>query len=425
MGFSFEKEIDNFISRVNSMRETSEVLMKEINKILISKVKSFNSWVSRNTQKTEKAKDGKLAVTILPSSLGQFQKHLREVQSTLIANKTLPRTFVVSLISTYDAFLGRLIRGVFFAKPETLRASEKTLSYSELLSFGSFKDAKEHIIETEIESILRKSHSDQFIWLEGRLGIPLKKDLDVWPQFIEVTERRHLFVHTGGVVTSGYFQTCETHGFNFEKKPKIGEELSVTKEYFDKACECILEIGIKLAHVIWRKVQPDKANNIDSNLNRVCVDLINNGQYELVIKLLDFVIKCKAWKSSMQMKLYFELNLAQAHKWKGNKEKCKEILSSRDFSELSDKYKLAYAVLKDNFQEAAQIMKRIGKKGEVGQLEYRLWPVFKKFREKKIFEETYQQIFKEKFKIETEKMAEFEDKNQSGDTSINPAGIIG
>ena len=413
MEYSFKEQINEFTSYVDSMSEIKVILMDEISKTADVHQKTFVNWIKQHARKTEEGKSGTLTLTIAPKEVGDFERLVKKVNRIMISVKMLPRQFVISLISIFDAYLGSLVKGILITHPNILTASEKNLSYSDLLSFKSFKDAKEHIIEIEIETLLRKSHSDQFHWLENRLGIGLLKDLDVWPFFIEVTERRNLFVHTGGFVSRHYLQVCEANGVQFKKKPKVGNELFVTREYFDEACDVILEIGIKLGHVIWRKIRPSEIEKVDKSLNNMCVDMITNNQHDLSIKLLDFVIKCDAWKSSMGTLLCMELNLAQAYKWNGEKKKCDEILASRDFSALSDKYKLAYAVLKDDFHEAVKIMKKIGKSGEIPEAEYKLWPIFREFRKKPAFEKAYKEIFKKDFKIKTEKPIGIEKKKKS------------
>lgn len=110
------------------------------------------------------------------------------------------------------------------------------------------------IIEKEVETVLRNSHVEQFDWLESKFGIPLRKGLDSWPTFVETTERRNLLVHTGGIVSSQYIKNCKEHKVAFGNDLKPGSELHVDAEYVAKAYFCIFEIGVKLAHVLWRKL---------------------------------------------------------------------------------------------------------------------------------------------------------------------------
>ena len=144
----------------------------------------------------------------------------------------LPNSLFVSLISQFDAFLGKLIKQIFLTKPEILNSSEKNISFAKLSELKSFEEAKEYMIEKEIESVLRESHTDHFQWLENKLRITLRKDLDIWKDFIEITERRNLLVHNDGIVTSQYLLICRQNNVTFSSEPKIGDQLNVDPEYF-------------------------------------------------------------------------------------------------------------------------------------------------------------------------------------------------
>jgi len=159
-------------------------------------------------------------------------------------------------VSSYDAFLGKLVGALFRIKPELLKSSDRTLTYLQLSDFDSISEAREHLLEKEIETLLRKSHSEQFEWLENRFAVKLRVDLPIWPTFIEVTERRNLFVHSDGIVSSQYLKVCREHEVALDSETKQGSQLEVPHVYFKSAYEAIFEIGVKLGQVLWRKLKP-------------------------------------------------------------------------------------------------------------------------------------------------------------------------
>jgi len=70
-------------------------------------------------------------------------------------------------------------------------------------------------------------------------------------------------------------------------------------------------------------------------------------------------------------------------------------LDAEDFSALSDEFKLAAAVLREDFQQPFALVKTIGAKGEITLEDYREWPLFKEFRKQKDLEPIITKIFKE------------------------------
>jgi hypothetical protein len=177
--------------------------------------------------------------------------------------------------------------------------------------------------------------------MENTFAIPLTKDLAIWPSFIELTERRNLFVHTDGVVSSQYIAVCKLHKCKLQEVVKEGDRLDVPQEYFAAAHNCIYEIGVKLGHVLWRKLLPDERATADSHFIATTYELIDRGKWDLAIKLLDFA--CTEFKkfSNEGAQLTLTVNRAQAYKWKGDEDRCKRIMKAVDWSAKSDQYRLA------------------------------------------------------------------------------------
>lgn len=294
-----------------------------------------------------------------------------------------------------------VLRVIFLIKPELLNSSDRILTFSQLVEFGSVEEAKEFILEKEVESVLRKSHTEQFQWMENKFGMKLTKDLDVWCDFIEITERRNLFVHTGGVVSSQYLKVCQEHNVNVGNI-KAGEEISVSKGYFEKAHNVIYEIGCKLAHVLWRKFIPDALEDADENLISIGYDTLYEEKYKLTQMIFDFGTQTLKKHGRDEDRRVMVVNRALAYKWSGDDKKARSIISQEDWSATRARFRLAEAVLLDDFESAYEIMKEIGKnEKELDAEDYRHWPLFKAVKEEAAFREVFEEIFGEPYnKIE-------------------------
>ncbi len=344
-------------------------------------------------------KEGKSSYQLKPENLRAFDVHIKDLTASALAHKKIPEIFFCSLIHQYDAYLGKLLRVAFYVTPDALNASEKQLTFSELLTFSGIDAAREYLIEKEIETVIRGSHDDQFSWIEKRFGLVLRKDLPSWPKFIEMTERRHLFVHCDGAVSSQYLAVCKKHKAAIDNAVCVGKQIGITKPYFDQAYECILEIGVKLGHVLWRKLQPDSLEKADMALHNTTFDLLLDERYSLAKTLLQFVTMTLKKHSSEEVKRMNLINLAIAHYCLGEKEDTISLLDGNDWSACTDKFKLAVAVLHDDYTKATNIMQRIGKKGEVTREAYSSWPLFRDFRKSKEFLSTYRKLFGKEFVV--------------------------
>jgi hypothetical protein len=398
---TFGKDIDLFVNQVQSLHTTLPFVSSMLKDSGNKAEKLLKEFFETKCLKEER--EGKHFYIIPVDHRFKHRTLKKNTSHIRIAYSIVRKNFVVSLVSQFDAYLGALIRLMFISRPELLNSSEKNLTFSKLLEFADLDEAREFIIEKEVEAVLRDSHASHFKWLENKVGIPLTKDLPSWADFIEVTERRNLFVHCNGVVSAQYLAVCNQYNYKFEKEIKVGMTLGVTEEYFNKAYRTILEIGYKLGQVLWRKLLPDEAEAADMNLLDSSFELIQEQDYDTAIVLLEFATGVIKKHSSEDIKLRLLLNLAQCHKWKGNNDKCLKIVNNTDWTAYSNTFKLASSVLLDDFVKAASIMKVIGANdNDMNKGSYKDWPIFKEFRKTEDFLTTFKEVFAEEFKLTEE-----------------------
>lgn len=390
---SIGNELALFIKYIDALASTLPPTLLAIGSFQQAYFQQIAKYFEENVISQEVI-DGKLIIKAKIDDYNEPVKLFKDIEKTNLADKLILRSFIISLISQYDAFLGRLIRSLFLVQPESLNISEKNITFAQLQSFGSIEDAKEYIMEKEVETVLRKSHSEQFDWLERKFDIKLREGLSVWSAFIEVTERRNLFVHNNGVVSSQYMNICKENKVEIAKDIQLGSQLEATTDYFKKAYESVFEIGVKLAHVLWRKVQPADREKADQKLNGICYDLLAEERFRLACILLDFAVDMKKF-SSEQRKRTFIVNRAQAYKWAGDFEKAKKIITNEDWSAASDDFKLAEAIILDDYDRAYILMRKIGSDGDVDKKAYREWPLFRDIRKTEEFQKIFEVLFGE------------------------------
>jgi len=422
---SIDNELRQFIDNITSISGTLGITMQAIFRARNKTKEQLFEFRDKNISYQEE--NGKTKIVMKADCYQTYSDLTRQFRTYRLALKTIPRSYVMALISQFDAFLGKLLRIIILRKPEMLNASEKSLSFAQLVEFGSVEDAKEFILEKEIETVIRKSHAEQFDWMERKFDISLRKGLDVWPSFIELTERRNLFVHTDGIVSDQYLKVCREHRASINEIKK-GDELDVSPEYFFVAYEVIFEIAFKLAHVLWRKFMPDELMKADSNLIDIGYDTLHDENYKQTALIFDFATQTLKKYSSEYDRLIMVVNRALAYKWGGNDKKARGIITQEDWSATSGRFRLAEAVILENYELAYDIMQEIGQNfHEVGLYDYREWPLFKEIRKENKFLELIEKIFGEPYNkvepenlnlpgdLESETMAEFQSDNANCD----------
>jgi len=393
-----KKSVDNFIKHLESLADTYPLVLAILKGTSMASQKRFNDFLKEECiPKNEEF----TSFTIPVEKVNKSKQLRRKLDNTTLAAQLVPRNFIVSLVSEYDTFLGHIIRAIFYLKPEMLNASEKNLSFSKLLELENVESAREFIIEKEIETVLRDSHTQQIKWLESKLDVKLTTDLNSWKPFIELTERRNLFVHNDGIVNSQYLSICKQNNIEINENLKIGTKLKVTEKYFNDSYSFIFDIGIKLSQVIWRKFIPEESLESDSAFVEIIYDQIVRKEFKLAIELSEFATHKVIKHHNKDIELTCIINKAQAYKWNEQEEKCIGIISKVDWSSYSEKFKLVSFVLINDFEKAGNIMLRLGPKDDEIKCEsYKDWPVFRDFRKSEIFLKNYETIFGLKYETQ-------------------------
>ena len=389
------EETDGLVEHLDSLQSTLPLLMIISAGMLEHEKEEIQKYEEDHALSVNETKESR-TVTLTPATFTPYKRLSRRFDKANRATILLPEAFVVALVSQYDAFLGGVVRALLMGRSEIVNATDRSIPFAKLVEFDSIAAARTAIINEDVEALLRRSHSEQFSWLESRFNLELRKELQEWTDFIELTERRNLFVHARGVVSRQYLDVCRKHRVKFEPEPATGDTLPVTPKYFVRAHRCVLAIGVMLGHVLWRKVLPDCRQQADKHLNSVCYELLVEGRYELAARLLDSAATTIKTFASEELRRMMVVNQAQAYKWRGMGEKCVEIMKDEDWSASEDRFKLADFVLRDDVQASVRIMKRMGATHDaVSKQSYRDWPLFREIRKAEKFRTTYREVFGE------------------------------
>lgn len=328
------------------------------------------------------------------AAVRELRKLMREIErhnnSSPVA--TLEKSLFVSLFASFDKFVGDLVIAIYSSTPLLYKNINREISLSEVLKFDSMESLKQFMLDKEVETLRRKSYIEQFKELENKFSITLTK-FDKWPDFVECSQRRNLFTHCDGIISKQYIDICTEHNVKFEEKPIIGQQLYLGGKYFFNACRIVTDVAVMLGHTLWRKTNPEDIKEADSHLNSLIFDFLHMENWKKAISLSKFALNLPK-HSEEQMVRMFHVNYAIALKSIGQAKAAKGVLDKKDWSAASFDFRLAYAVLSDEFEAAKTLMQRIGPKGDlVTEMAYHDWPLFREFRETKEFSEGYEDVY--------------------------------
>jgi hypothetical protein len=390
----FEQNLHLFIARIDSLLDHGTLAMVAITQSHKQAQARFDAFLKGEASPVEGQEN---TFTVPEDKFTKLRRLERRRDRSRLALQSVPRGLTVALVSEFDAFMGATLKAFYRLKPNALNATERTMTFGELVTFGSIEAAREHVLEKEVECFLRSSHSAQFDTLESKLGISLRKNLAIWKDFIELTERRNLFVHNDGVVNTQYLEVCKSVGLECTETQK-GTMLGAPQPYFVRANETLYELAAKLSHVLWRKVSPDDNERADAHFAGTLIyELLYDKRYRLARTLADFGAETfKKWGSDYYRRALI-VNRAQAYIWDGDREGGLRILAAEDWSAASDDFQLCIAALRQDFPEAIRRMRALGPTAGPKKDGFREWPVFRELRKIKDFQTAFTEVFGEPF----------------------------
>src|SRR5690606_14708638 len=316
----------------------------------------------------------------------------------------LEKGLFLSLFSAFDAFTGDILSAIYLGKPELFRSLNRSMTIAEMMKYESLEDLQQIVLQDEIEVFRRASYVEQFETLESRFGLKLRA-FATWPHFVECSQRRNLITHCDGVISDQYINVCRREGYNFEKDVEVGAQIKIGGKYFYRSCQVMMEVGVKLGHTLWRKIFPEQREDADRHLNDIVYDFNLNGEWKKAQIIGEFINGLPEMSNDTERRIAV-VNYAVALKFDGRDEEASKLIGGLDWSATSNEFKIAEAVLCDNFDRAAEIMKRIGKEGELIKEEaYHRWPLFRAFRESSQFSKAYQEVYGYPFVVELQKAA--------------------
>ena len=401
--FEVNNVIDTFLHRVMDIEDCAKEYITAASKGYNENAEKLRDSVEKHQKSLKDEKEETARVL----TVKELRKTLREIErhnnSSPVA--TLEKSLFISLFSVFDKFIGDLVAVLYSKKPDLYKNINKEITLSEALNFESMDELRQVFLDKEIETMRRKGYIDQFKDLETKFSIKLTK-FEEWPYFIERSQRRNLFTHCDGVVSKQYLDICQEVGCKMKESRKVGDQLEIGAKYLFQSCMLMSQVGVMLGQTLWRKVLEDELEKADSHLSRIVFDYLHMEHWGNAISLSKFAHGLPKI-STDAIERIFSVNHAIALSAIDKKKAAKTVLDKKDWSATTYDFKLAYAILTEDFSEAEAIMCKLGKEGELlVELSYHDWPLFREFHDSKEFFRGYEKVYGYKYSSKLNEIAE-------------------
>jgi len=300
-------------------------------------------------------------------------KIAKKVQMARSKSNHLYESSLITLITYFELLVGSLVKEYLKINPYILNINDKKLTYELLAEFDSIDAALEYIKEKEIEKLMFKGFNNWMTFIENKIGIKNKSLHENKDEINEIINRRHLLVHSGGIVNGIYLKKvrfAESFGV------RLGDKVEVDEKYITDSLEIVKRYGNLLGICIWKSAKKESEYRL-AYLLKSCIKFMEQEEYLLA---RDCSVLLESETIDEDLYLLAKINYWQTYKWRGEFETIKEEVENFDFSTKAKKFEIAQLILLDKYEEFMDYVNKNGLPEGIEVNDIKTWPLFKKLR---------------------------------------------
>jgi len=282
---------------------------------------------------------------------------------------------LIALVSAAEWFLAQVLHFHFRRQPGSLGLRDKVFSYEDLERFGVVEDAKRYLVDSKVEDVLRGSVEDWINFLKTKVSLSMGYLSSSVTALIEISQRRNLLVHNGGIVNSIYMSRVDA---SLRKGIQVGKPIELTREYLDRSIGLVEKNFTLIGAELWKQLSASDDERAGV-LTDLTLEHLGANRFEIAEAFSFFVRNDKGLPE--RSLLVATLNYWQSLKWAGRFKEIEAEVSTADLSAKDEIFHLGQAVLLDDFGRAAELAGALltTKKLKLEALEQ--WPIFRDFRQ--------------------------------------------
>lgn len=294
------------------------------------------------------------------------KRRLNFLSHEMRTDNALQRAKLSSLIAEFDFLMLKVLKTFAIENQSIFVSDDEAIPAAYFRQGNSFKDWEKEKSEEEISKILRGSHEATIKWILEEIAevenLKTVTSNKYYIDFLEICQRRHLFVHNGGVVNKNYITNCRKIGVNEDNIPAMGTRLHADAKYLRSAAARVYLTGTYLTHLCIQKRFPQHKEESYSLLLSASHDFLSEDLTKMAERIIDFAeYKKKDFKNDT--KLSFGVNRAlcklfdQRLSLDEQTSSASEVLDQYDWSLAPPKFELAQACIRRDFSNIINLAK--------------------------------------------------------------------
>jgi len=288
-------------------------------------------------------------------------------------------SMLVTLWSDFEAFLAEVLRVLAQIEPRPLVPGTRQVTIEEVARHGSIDELIQHLASEWIDELFRESFDSWVKKFCESYGVehPAVSDF-----LRESYYRRNLLVHAGATVNQLYLSRV---GVLDVEQPKVGDRISVDREYLTRVADEIAAVAFTLAVTVTSKFDKQHVEEAESDFSNLCYLLLFEHRPGAVRLIGTRFRNGRFW--SQNAKEVMKVNYWLACRDLGVLSECDAEIRDWDVSALQEVFQLAKQILQLDFEGALERARRMR---EQGRLQERLWTTWPLFRELRLLEREHE-----------------------------------
>lgn len=309
---------------------------------------------------------------------GALSSYLESITRVTLSPPSTPMllgSLLVSLVGELETLVGGVARALYAHQPAKLGELGKSYSWSEIERFDTLDEMREHVADHAVEKMLYGSFSSWFELLDSRFGVPKPARSSEF-QTLELIQRRHLMVHSAGVVSRQYLENLK----DFKVEADLHEQLIVDYDYLTEATDVLFVVALSLIAGTTFKAAKDTGvqDRMEGRIANTCFYLLQEKRYEAVVSVVENL-------PLNRMRNELSRHITQVNGWialkqLGRFQECKSAVERFDVRSKSNDLRLAKYALLDRTEEAHTLARDMLDSGELLPEHWLAWPLLAQVR---------------------------------------------
>lgn len=337
--------LKNFVSNMREIKYFFDINLPAVKNRETEVNNKFEKFIESHT----KEENGKNLILLKAEETNSFEKLLEEM-SCISHQPLLCNSSFLILINNFEYITKAILRELFTSYPKSiLDKKDFTIEYEELCQFEDLKEAKNFMIDRYLEKIFYKSFSEQQKILQKLFDNKKVLSSINFSLLEKATKERNLLAHNNGIITENFAKQADL------AVDSIGKKLFISKKRFDAIYQEILFWGVCFLVLLGEKVKDKEF--LDQHYQHFLFSLLEHKDFLLLKRIYEATgTYAVSLDGTSEIINFINYLLALKNVPKEN-DKFNTLLGEYKTGQLSDHFKCAFAVLRQDKKEFIKLLK--------------------------------------------------------------------